>query len=542
MQWSCRYVMVVTFPQSLFPALLFEGVYTDRHRNAKDLKPKKKEKAMSEEKNSAGGSQCWANFRFSVVGSLLAAPPEKGALRTELTRLAGTRWRHPITGQWTSFGASTIERWYYRALREKTDPVGVLRRKVREDCGSHPSVSASLRDAISVQYRQHPNWSYQLHYENLVVLSEQEPLLRPIPGYGAVHRYMKAHSMFKRKRLGGRRQTAGSIAAEQRFEEREIRSYESEYVNALWHLDFHHGSVRVLAPSGQWVYPLLLGTLDDHSRVCPHLQWYFRETADELIHGLSQAFLKCGLPRALMTDNGSAMTAAETVEGLQRLGILHETTLPYSPYQNGKQESFWGQIEGRLLSMLDGVNDLTLARLNEATQAWVEMEYNRKLHSEINDTPMNRFVKVKDVGRPAPDMATLRQLFTKQCSRKQRRSDGTISVENIRFEIPSRYRQLERMSIRYAGWDLSYVYLCNDRSGEIITRLYPLDKQKNADSRRRRKEPIKGNPTPTTPVEPTTEMAPLLKKLIAQYHATGLPPAYLPKDEINPTQGTQDHE
>ena len=39
-----------------------------------------------------------------------------------------------------------------------------------------------------------------------------------------------------------------------------------------------------------------------------------------------------------MSDNGAAMTATEITEGLARLGILHQTTLPYSPYMNGKQE------------------------------------------------------------------------------------------------------------------------------------------------------------------------------------------------------------
>jgi putative transposase len=37
-----------------------------------------------------------------------------------------------------------------------------------------------------------------------------------------------------------------------------------------------------------------------------------------------------------LSDNGSAMTAAEISEGLARLGILHHTTLPYSPYQKDK--------------------------------------------------------------------------------------------------------------------------------------------------------------------------------------------------------------
>jgi putative transposase len=55
------------------------------------------------------------------------------------------------------------------------------------------------------------------------------------------------------------------------------------------------------------------------------------------------------------------MLAAETVEGLNRLGIVHHTTLAESPEQNGKQENFWAQVEGRLMAMLEGEKDLTLS-------------------------------------------------------------------------------------------------------------------------------------------------------------------------------------
>ncbi len=301
-------------------------------------------------------------------------------------------------------------------------------------------------------------------------------------------------------------------------------------LSILWHLDFHHGSVRVLTSPGQWVYPLLLGILDDHSRLCCHAQWYLNETAEVLVHGLSQAFCKRGLCRALMSDNGAAMTAAETGQGLVELGVVHETTLPYSPYQNGKQESFWGQVEGRLLAMMTDRRDLTLAQLNEATLAWVEMEYNRKVHSETGATPLSRFLAGRDVGRPAPDFEALTRAFTAQASRTQRRSDGTISVEAIRYEVPSRYRHLKRLGIRYAAWDLSHVYLADERSGRILARLYPQDKARNADGRRRRKVPL-GPEVNTIAQLPSDETAPLLRKLIAEYAATGLPPAYLPKHE-----------
>ncbi len=473
----------------------------------------------------------WAHFRFSVIGPLLAAPPARGELQQQLKELAAKKWRHPISGQWISLGRSTIERWYYKALHAKAGPVEVLKRKIRSDQGTHPALGAQLAEVLAAQHRQHPSWSYQLHFENLAVVVEQQPQLGPMPAYISVLRYMKSRGLFKRPRRGPVH-SPGAQAAERRYEAREIRSYESEYVNALWHLDFHHGSLRVLLPTGQWVYPLLLAISDDRSRLCCHAQWYLAEGAEDLCHGLSQAFQKRQLPRSILCDNGSAMVAAETQQGLGRLSILCEHTLPFSPYQNGKEESFWNQIEGRLLPMLEGVAELTLNQLNEATLAWVDLEYNRRVHSEIGQTPLYRFLNDKDVGRPCPDTEQLKLAFTTEEQRTQRRSDGTLSLEGIRFEIPSRYAHLEKLSVRYASWDLSSVYLADLKTGAILCRLYPQDKKKNAEGLRAPRTP------PVSSSEPSVApgIAPLLQKIIQQYATTGLPPAYLPKpDHQNPS-------
>lgn len=486
---------------------------------------------MKNEPQPVRATERWAHFRFSVIGSLLAAPPVRGELQAKLKDLAAKKWRHPIHSQWIILGRSTIERWYYKALRGKDGPVEVLKRKIRSDHGTHPAVSPKLAELLVLQYRQHPSWSYQLHAQNLAVLIEQQPDLAPMPAYISVLRFMKSHGLFKRPRRGPV-MSPGAQAAEHRYETREIRGYESDYVHALWHLDFHHGSRRVLLSSGQWVYPLILGILDDRSRLCCHAQWYLTETAEDLCHGLAQAFQKRALPRALLTDNGSAMIAAETQEGLTRLSILWEHTLVYSPYQNGKQESFWNQIEGRLLPMLEGVADLTLSQLNEATLAWIEIEYNRKVHSEIGQTPLSRYLRDKDVGRPCPDTEKLKLAFTTEARRIQRRSDGTFSLESVRFEVPSRYRHLEQLFVRYASWDLSSVWLADSKTGAILGRLYPQDKKKNADGFRAPKTPLAVNPEPVPP----SGMAPLLKKILQQYATTGLPPAYLPKpDHQNPS-------
>ena len=195
------------------------------------------------------GFERWARFRFSVIGPLLAAPPERGELQEQLKSLAAKKWHHPITGQRVQFGLSTIERWFYTARNEKKDPVGALRRKIRSDQGGHPALSPKVRELLTAQYHQHPNWSYQLHVDNLAVLIEKEPTLGAVPSYASVMRFMKVHGLIKRPRRGPVH-SPGARATEHRIEAREIRSFESEYVNALWHLDFHHGSLRVLLDKG----------------------------------------------------------------------------------------------------------------------------------------------------------------------------------------------------------------------------------------------------------------------------------------------------
>src|SRR5579859_5310061 len=464
----------------------------------------------------------WARLRFQILGSLLAAPADDGELKTRIAELAARAWRHPTTGESIRFSFKTIERWWYIA-RGAGDPLAALARKVPSHAGTHPSLGPSLAEAIAQQHRDHPRWSFQLHHDNLLALVREDARLGPLPGYATLCRFMKAQGLVRARPRRLRERSDGEP-----FAQRETRSYEVTHVHGLWHLDFHEGSRTVLTADGQWQKPQLLGVLDDRSRLCCHLQWYLEETAEALIHALSQAFQKRGLPRALLTDNGAAMIAAETVEGLERLGILHHTTLPYSPEQNGKQESFWGQIEGRLLPMLEGVPDVSLDLLNTASQAWVEEDYQRKEHSEIRESPLARFLRGPSVGRECPGSDALRRAFRTEVSRKQRRSDGTATVEGVRFEVPSAYRTLLDLRLRVARWDLSSVDLVDPRSGEHLVTLLPLDKARNAERVRR----VVAPPAATEPARPVG-IAPHLRALMADYAATGLPPAYLPTPDTH---------
>lgn len=464
----------------------------------------------------------WARLRFAIIGTLLAAPPARGQLRQALERLACKTWKHPNKGEAVQFAFSTIERWFYQT-RRAADPIAALRQQIRSDAGEQRALLPAQQEALRSQYRQHASWTVQLHYDNLAVLAKIDTRLAPLPSYTTVLRFMRAEGLTRAPRKSRRR---GEIEAQRRREQREVRSFEVAHCMALWHADYHHGSIKILTPAGQWRTPVLLGFIDDHSRLVCHLQWYLSESAQTFVHGLSQALQKRGLPRALMTDNGSPMIAAEVKRGLHELGILHETTLPYSPYQNAKIETLWALVESRLMAMLEGsAQELSLQQLNQTTQAWVELEYQRRAHRELSSTPLRRFLDGPQVGRDCPGSEALRRAFRAEAVRKQRRSDGTLSLFGVRFEVPARYRRVATLHVRYARWDLSCCDLVDARTGKHLCVLYPLDKGKNANSERRRVE------VPATSSTRPREMAPLLKKLLADFAATGLPPAFLTNEE-----------
>jgi putative transposase len=153
-----------------------------------------------------------------------------------------------------------------------------------------------------------------------------------LPSLSTVWRYSKAEGLIKKLRPKQRDDGSplpSSVLALDRKYNKEIRSFEVEYVGGLWHLDFHTGSRRVITEDGTWRSIELMTTIDDASRFVCHAQWFYSETAETLIHGLTQGFQKRGLPRAIMMDNGSAMTSEEVTNGLKRIGVTQDFTLPY---------------------------------------------------------------------------------------------------------------------------------------------------------------------------------------------------------------------
>jgi hypothetical protein len=94
-----------------------------------------------------------------VIGELLSSPPAKGQLLQTIQRLSQKIYQHPINeDQRFTVGASTIERWYYKA-KEVDDPVAVPGRKSRSDAGIRWSMPQALLDDLIAQHQKYPKLS-----------------------------------------------------------------------------------------------------------------------------------------------------------------------------------------------------------------------------------------------------------------------------------------------------------------------------------------------------------------------------------------------
>ena len=480
----------------------------------------------------------WARLRLLIIGQLLAAPAPRGELKERLVQLSQQVWRHPVHAGDIRFGVSTLERWLALA-RRTPDPSAMLATVPRRDAGHVRSIDEALGAAIRVQYANHPKWTIQLHYDNLVAAAQgtPTPTPTPLPSYATVLRYFRAQGLWReREARGGPRRAAVPDGT------REVRSFEATHVGALFHLDGHQGSLKVLNRQGEWITPIGLCVVDDHSRLICHLQWYAHENTQCLVHVVSQAFQRRQLPRAIYSDNGSAMISGEFTAGLQRLGVLALTTRPRSAWMNGKQETLWGRIERRLMAMLEAVPNLTLAQLNEASFVWVEQEYQLSVHRELGGaTPLARFIGSPSVLRECPNSEALRTSFRIEVRRQQRTSDGTASLDGVRFEIPQAFTHLREVSLRYARWDRSQADIVDPRDGTILATIYPLDKARNAHGQRRSITPrglssrALSSRTVDAPAPTGDGHVPLMRQLLAQFAATGLPPAYLELEQEAPT-------
>jgi len=219
--------------------------------------------------------------------------------------------------------------------------------------------------------------------------------------------------------------------------------FEAGEPNQMWTGDALHGR-RI---GGRKTY--LFAFIDDHSRFVTGYRWGFAEDTVRLAAALRPGLEHHGIPQAVYVDNGSAYVDAWLARACAKLGIRLTHSTPGRPQGRGKIERWFRTVnEQFLVEVKDStVEDLSaqgidqgaaLLELNRLFKAWVETVYHTRVHTETDQSPLERWrtgFARSGTGPRVPAKEDLREAFAWSQFRTVNRKTATVSLLNNIYEV-----------------------------------------------------------------------------------------------------------
>ncbi len=148
--------------------------------------------------------------------------------------------------------------------------------------------------------------------------------------------------------------------------------------NHVWSYDF----VSDRTQDGRAIK--ILTVIDEYSRESLAIVVARRIKSDDVLHCLTDLFVKHGPPEYIRSDNGPEFTAKAVRSWLGRIGVKTLFIEPGSPWENGYNESFNGKFRDEVLN---GEIFYTLREAQVIIEGW-RQEYNTfRPHSSLGYRP-----------------------------------------------------------------------------------------------------------------------------------------------------------
>ena len=170
--------------------------------------------------------------------------------------------------------------------------------------------------------------------------------------------------------------------------------YERGTPNDLWHIDLK-GPFYLRPEAGPVRTCHFVALVDDHSRCLLGIRAVPSKEALAILDVLGEAIELCGIPLALMTDNGTPFVAiarsmmSRFQRTLAELSVRHIRTQIDTPWTNGKIEAFWAILQAEVL---DRQHLADLAMAEAAVIAYATYYNYHRLHGQLGwHTPAERF-------------------------------------------------------------------------------------------------------------------------------------------------------
>lgn len=385
--------------------------------------------------------------RYQLISPVLAEPAR--AQNAYFRNQAETEHEFPRYGL-RKVRVSTMKAWLRKYRKGGFD---ALKPQTRSDGGRSKRFDEGMLKTLEIKCKAHPSLSGQKLYE---MLRDQDLLGHPPVHYNTLLRVIKEQ---------------GWLPLKKRTDVR--KAYEVDNVNDLWIADFMHGpQVRTGNRSAK---AILCAILDDHSRMIVGHAFSTSETISALTVVLKEAFLAYGLCKRFYCDNSSTFSSDLLTRSCAQAGISLIHSKPYDSPSRGKVERFFRTTRERFLSALP--ETLTLDELNEAFSLWLKDDYHHKLHSGIEERPIDRYqasvghVLIRRLSREELD-----EIFLLRHERVVNH-DATISFKGALYEVPAAYIR-QRIEIRHPVDDPEELYLYDN--GVRVGKIRLLDKQENA--------------------------------------------------------------
>jgi putative transposase len=318
------------------------------------------------------------------------------------------------------FSPRTLEDWYYA---HRQGGFSRLQARSRSDAGSLRAVDPQVAAAILELRKSQP----RLTVTAIIARLRHQGLIEEGRGCSrsTVYRLLQKEGL-DRHRL---RAIANEVGGP-------TKAWESEAPNALWMADCMDGPSLKRDAKGSAQRSWLIATLDDHSRLIPHAQFYSQQKIRELLDCLRQAFARRGLPDCLYTDQGKIFTGAQLKLVCANLGIRLLHARPYAAWSKGKIERFFRTLQESFLPELSFEPVTDLEALNHRLWHWIENVYHRRVHTALGGkSPLERFCSVRLRALPENWQA----LFYERINRRVR-LDATVSLEGRLWEVPVHLR------------------------------------------------------------------------------------------------------
>ena len=349
-----------------------------------------------------------AIFRFGLIAPVLHGT-HTGSAAEYFRRVTEHELEVPHGGL-VRYKAHTLKAWLsdYRA-----NGFDGLMPKPRSDLGQHRVITPAIADAIVQLLKVHPLLSAATIRERLV---DDGLITSPSPSESVVRRFIRDEGL-----------RAVPPPPDGRH------AFSKSDPNELWTLDFMHGPTV----KGTRAAARLLAIIDDASRFIVLGLFLLSEAYADLAPCLVDAFVRHGLPLAIYCDNGAAFSTRDLALACARLKIALIHSRPYLPQGRGKIERFFRTVRTGFLAGLEPSALDSLDALNAAFAAWLDRDYQRRVHSSLGVAPIARFLDCK---RPKRWVSRQEIDLHFYCTLKRKvRSDCTVSVNGTRYEAPAEW-------------------------------------------------------------------------------------------------------